>query len=121
MKINFNLTDAARKPLMRAIKEHLGVEWKYCGAPTFAYKIGAYEVSRYGVLSSKNSAVTAENAALLAFLAKMGFVGEDKENAKIEPSTASHAEVEPLDTITIEVPFSGNEEIYGHLSRARQA
>ena len=41
MKINYNMTGAARKSLVAAISEELNAPTNYLGAPTFAYTVAS--------------------------------------------------------------------------------
>ncbi len=50
MIINYNQIGAARKTFVKTIAELLNAELKYLGAPTMAYQIGEYTVTRGGDL-----------------------------------------------------------------------
>ena len=47
MRINYNLSGAARKALVTAIAEELNLSVHYKGAPTFAYEDGGSAVSEF--------------------------------------------------------------------------
>ena len=49
MRINYNVTGADRKALVRAMVELLGEPPVYQGAPSFAYAVGSYIVDKDGV------------------------------------------------------------------------
>ncbi|MDO4336953.1 MAG: hypothetical protein Q4C91_02585 [Eubacteriales bacterium] len=67
MEIFYNVTGPRRKELVAAISEFIGEKSTYLKAPTYAYTIGNYTVSRYGTLTGK------ENKALVEALAAQGF------------------------------------------------
>ena len=46
MRINYNVTGADRKALVRAMVELLGEPPVYQGAPSFAYAVGSYIVDK---------------------------------------------------------------------------
>ncbi len=55
MKINYSVTGARRKALVEAISKELDNPAKYLGAPTFAYKVGTYNIDRNGMLEGKDN------------------------------------------------------------------
>lgn len=67
MEILYNVTGPRRKQLVAAISEFTGEKSTYLKAPTYAYVIGNYTVSRDGTLIGK------ENKALVEALAAQGF------------------------------------------------
>lgn len=67
MEILYNVTGPRRKQLVAAISEFTGEKSTYLKAPTYAYAIGNYTVSRDGTLTGK------ENKALVESLAAQGF------------------------------------------------
>ena len=48
MELKYNLTGADRKRLVKAISEITDVPAKYLGAPSFAYQIDYFTVTREG-------------------------------------------------------------------------
>ena len=55
MRINYNLSGAARKALVTAIAEELNLPVHYKGAPTFAYEVGGYQIDKAGMLEGTDS------------------------------------------------------------------
>ena len=51
MTYHFNVTGADRKKLANFIGENIGQTPKYLGAPSFAYQIGSYNLSKDGTLT----------------------------------------------------------------------
>lgn len=71
--INFDVTGEQRRALVRAMSETLGEDATYQGAPTFAYTVDGYSVSRNGVVSCPDSATSEEVRQLIAALRDRGF------------------------------------------------
>jgi len=76
MQINYNLKGNARKELVKAISEITGMQSKYEGAPTFAYKIGAIKVDKNGIMEY-------EDESLRNSLAERGFVAENTQEISL--------------------------------------
>lgn len=55
MKIKFDIKKNERKAFVKEIGEILKVKPEYQGAPSFAYKIGAYIIDKDGVITSETS------------------------------------------------------------------
>ncbi len=55
MKIIYSLTGKERKALVEAVSHELSVAAKYLAAPTFAYMVGDYQISRDGELTGTNN------------------------------------------------------------------
>ncbi len=70
MTIIYNLTGVERKALVAAIGRLLDKPAVYAGVPTFAYTIGAYNVSQYGTLTGP------DNTGLVYALWQNGFTAE---------------------------------------------
>ena len=50
MKVNYNIQKEERKAMVAVVSKALGEKPVYCGAPTFSYKIGAFEITKGGSL-----------------------------------------------------------------------
>lgn len=70
MEAAFNVTGERRKALVEAIKAFVGAPAVYQNAPSFAYVIGDYTVSKTGTISGPTSEV------LMAALNAKGFIAE---------------------------------------------
>ena len=70
MKAVFNVTGERRKALVEAVKAFVDAPAVYQNAPSFAYVIGDYTVSKTGMVSGL------ANEALMAALNAKGFVAE---------------------------------------------
>lgn len=100
---NYNVTGERRKALVRAMSEILGEDAIYQGAPTFAYKIDGYTVSRSGLVTCPDSATGGEVEQLVTSLRELNFVPEGTDN---------------VNRLTVEIPRAGfSEEAYNNLQK----
>ncbi|GHV33189.1 hypothetical protein FACS18949_06480 [Clostridia bacterium] len=98
MEINFNVKGQERKNLATAISEITEQPLTNEGAPTFAWVIGTYSISRNGTLTISGE----DSGGLLTCLREKGFDFED------EPSDLEEIpESEQPDGLTIEMPLDG--------------
>ena len=114
MKIHYNITKEQRKKMVEIVGRTLGVQPIYCGAPTFAYKVGAFEITRDGCICFGDEADEAEVERVRTALREAGFAAEEEEfemtMAAVE--TAGEAAVETAATtddensLTISLPRS---------------
>lgn len=102
---NYNVTGEKRKELVRAMSEILGEDASYQGAPSFAFKIDGYTVSRDGLdgeadaytrlvsalcnMAKNQKRVTAkerdsenEKFTMRLFLIRLGFIGDEYKTAR---------------------------------------
>ena len=80
MKIHYNITKEQRKKMVEIVGRTLGVQPIYCGAPTFAYKVGAFEITRDGCICFGDEADEAEVERVRTALREAGFVAEEDES-----------------------------------------
>lgn len=73
MEIRYNAVGAARKSLVNAIGEILNVKPKYLGAPSMAYQIGRFKVTKVGTLVYDDDLDAQEVNNLLKRLGERGF------------------------------------------------
>lgn len=97
--IDFNIRKNERKKLVEAIAEFVCLDPEYCGAPSFAYKIGAMTVDKDGhLIVPFIEDEELEIIGILKFLTNRGFVAayitEDFEDESEEPTG-----------LTINIPF----------------
>ena len=95
MERNYNVSGAERKALVKVIGEALGVKPKYMGTPSYAFRIGSYEVSQHGVLTFEEDVETASVLAAIevaGFIAEQEDVEQDAPEATTEPQTSEIAE-----------------------------
>lgn len=79
MTINFNVTGAERKELVKLIANFTGCKSKYKGAPTFAYEVDYFTIDRNGALSFDERADSEEIENLIEMLAENGFTAVSRE------------------------------------------
>ncbi|MBR1811007.1 MAG: virulence protein [Clostridia bacterium] len=107
--IDFNISKQDRKKLVNAIAEWMGEDPVYCGAPTFAYTIGAVTVDKDGYVTIptiEEEEIVVEN--LLEFLTYKGFVAaiiyDEPDDAA--PAEEEQAELDSTQT-TVRLPADG--------------
>lgn len=99
MKVNYNVTGAARKELVKVIGSTLGTKPVYKFMPTCAFEIGAITVEKDGTMVWDERTDEATIQAVIAALAAAGFTAE------IEGEAAHDAE--EGDRLTIALPKDG--------------
>lgn len=104
MKINFNVTGAKRKELVKAIGEIIEVKPKYLGMPSAAYRIDYFTVSKDGILEFDDRADSEEIENLLESLAERGFTAENAERLNNTAAPENAAQIENVG-LTIEMPI----------------
>nr|DAW59026.1 MAG TPA: hypothetical protein [Caudoviricetes sp.] len=92
MERNYNVSGADRKQLVKAIGDALGTRPKYMGTPSFAFRIGSYEVTKHGVLIFEKDEQT---ASVLAAIDALGFVAEQSEREVLTDGSENDAEEIP--------------------------
>ena len=105
---HFNVSSQDRKNLVKAISEHLGMEAKYLGAPSFAYQVGTYTISKDGALSwsdldDADPEDPEESCSLIHALEVAGFHSEEADYfAEQEAAIEEQREMEPQHIETTE-------------------
>lgn len=98
--IDFNIQKKDRKKLVEAISEFVCLDPEYCGAPSFAYKIGAMTVDKNGLLKVPFiEDEELEIIGILEFLTKKGFTA-----ASI--TTDIDEEGEEIVNISLQIPMA---------------
>ena len=83
MKTNFNVTGSERKRLVQTISKSCGEDSRYLGAPSMAYEVGPFTVSRDGTLEFSDSIDSEIVEKLYEDIASAGFTFEAPETAEI--------------------------------------
>ncbi len=95
---HFNVSGDTKKKLVKLISSHLGIESKYLGVPSCAYRIGAYTVNKDGSLSWDED--DERTAGLLEAIKAEGFTTtedeETEEEVLVEEENEEEAEVNRL-------------------------
>nr|DAF61275.1 MAG TPA: hypothetical protein [Siphoviridae sp. ct0R320] len=99
MKVNYNIQKEERKAMVAAVSKALGEKPVYCAAPSFSYKVGAFEITKDGSLCFDDATDEATVARVRTTLREAGFTSEDWEN---EASCADTGADEPIQTETAE-------------------
>ena len=94
MKVNYNIQKEERKAMVGIVGKAVSENPVYCGAPSFSYKVGAFEITKDGSLCFDDATDEATLARVRTALREAGFMSEDWENEGIcadtgakEPST----------------------------------
>lgn len=98
MTIEFNITGAERKELVKAMGEILEVKPKYLGMPSAAYQIDYFTVDKNGAVTFEDSADSEEIENLLEQLALKGFAAADSAEESTEETTEVTISM-PLDMV----------------------
>ena len=102
MKVNYNIQKEERKAMVGIVGKVLETKPVYCGAPSFSYKVGAFEITKDGSLCFDDAADEATVTRVRTALREAGFTSEDGENEAFcgdtganEPSRPEAAVEEP--------------------------
>ena len=106
MKIHYNITKEQRKKMVEIVGRTLGVQPIYCGAPTFAYKVGAFEITRDGCICFGDEADEAEVERVRTALREAGFAAEEEESEMTTAEVETAAMTDDEDKLTISLPRS---------------
>ena len=111
MKIHYSITKEQRKKMVEVVGRTLDVQPVYCGAPSFSYRVGAFEITRDGSICVEDAA---EVERVRTALREAGFVAaeDETEMTTAEAETVGAAAVETAamtddeDKLTISLPRS---------------
>ena len=113
MKVNYNIQKEERKTMVAAVGKAVGEKPVYCGAPSFSYKVGAFEITKDGSLCFDDALDEATVARVRTALRETGFMskgGEDEAScaatAANEPSRTEAVTAEPPAVETAEIELS---------------
>ena len=106
MKIHYSITKEQRKKLVEVVGKALGVTASYCGAPTFAYKVGAFEITRDGSICFGDEADEAEVERVRTALREVGFVAEEDPFEVAMAESEEEATTDDENSLTISLPRS---------------
>ena len=95
MKVNYNIQKEERKAMVGIVDKVLETKPVYCGAPSFSYKVGAFEITKDGSLCFDDATDEATVARVRTALHEAGFMSEDGEN---KASCADTGEDKPIQT-----------------------
>ena len=89
MKVNYNIQKEERKAMVAVVGKALDEKLAYCGAPSFSYKVGAFEIAKDGSLCFDDALDEATVACVRTALREAGFTSEDEENTASCGDTAA--------------------------------
>ena len=89
MKVNYNIQKEERKAMVAVVSKALDTKPAYCGAPSFSYKVGAFEITKDGCLCFDDALDEATVARVRTALREAGFTAEDGENEASCADTAA--------------------------------
>ena len=95
MKVNYNIQKEERKAMVGIVGNVLETKPTYCGAPSFSYKVGAFEITKDGSLRFDDALDEVTVARVRTALREEGFMSEDWEN---EASCGDTGEDKPIQT-----------------------
>ena len=95
MKVNYNIQKEERKAMVGIVGKVLEMKPAYSGAPSFSYKVGAFEITKDGSLCFDDATDEATVARVRTALREAGFMSEDSEN---EASCTDTGADEPIQT-----------------------
>ena len=106
MRINYNVTGAQRKELVKVISDTTGAKATYMKMPTCNYEIDCFTVTKDGALEFDDMADSEEVEKVLDDIAAAGFEPEPQEPAEPEPEEDAEEAPETDETgLTVELPL----------------
>ena len=104
MKIHYNITKEQRKKTVEIVGRTLGVQPIYCGAPTFAYRVGAFEITRDGSICFGDEVDEAKVERVRTALREEGFVAEEEESEMTMAESEEDAATDDEDRLIVSIP-----------------
>ena len=80
MKVNYNIQKEERKAMVAAVGKAVSEKPVYCGAPSFSYKVGAFEITKDGNLCFDDALDEATVARVRTALREEGFMSDGGED-----------------------------------------
>ena len=100
MKIHYNITKEQRKKMVEIVGRTLGVQPIYCGAPTFSYRVGAFEITRDGSICGEDAA---EVERVRTALRGAGFAAEEDESEMTMAESEEDAATDDEDRLIVSI------------------
>ena len=104
MKIHYNITKEQRKKMVEIVGRTLGVQPIYCGAPTFAYRVGAFEITRDGSICFGDEVDEGEVERVRTALRGAGFAAEEEESEMPKAESEEDAATDDEDRLIVSIP-----------------
>lgn len=103
MQVNYNIQKEERKAMVAAVGKAIGENPAYCGAPSFSYKVGAFEITKDGSLCFDDALDEVTVARVRTALHEAGFTSEVGENETPCADTGAD-ELTATEIATSEIP-----------------
>ena len=103
MKIHYNITKEQRKKMVEIVGRTLGTTASYCGAPTFAYKVGTFEITRDGSICFGDEVDEAKVERVRTALREEGFVAEEEESEMTMAESEEDAATDDEDRLIVSI------------------
>ena len=104
MKIHYSITKEQRKKMVEIVGRTRGVQPIYCGAPTFAYKVGTFEITRDGSICFGDEVDEAEVERVRTALRGAGFAAEEDETEMTMAESEEDAATDDEDRLIVSIP-----------------
>ena len=106
MKIHYSITKEQRKKMVEAIGTALGTTASYCGAPSFSYRVGAFEITREGSVCFGDEADAAEVERVRTALREAGFTVAEDETELPTAEAEEELTTDDEDSLAVSLPRS---------------
>ena len=106
MKIHYNITKEQRKKTVEIVGRTLGVQPIYCGAPSFSYRVGAFEITRDGCICFGDEADEAEVECVRTALREAGFTVAEDETELPTAEAEEELTTDDEDSLAVSLPRS---------------
>ena len=103
MKIHYNITKEQRKKMVEVIGTALGMTASYCGAPSFSYRVGAFEITRDGSICFGDEVDEAEVERVRTALRGAGFAAEEDESEMTMAESEEDAATDDEDRLIVSI------------------
>ena len=106
MKIHYSITKEQRKKMDEVIGTALGTTASYCGAPSFSYRVGAFEITRDGCICFGDEADEAEVERVRTALREAGFTVAEDETELPMAEAEEELTTDDEDSLAVSLPRS---------------
>ena len=103
MKVNYNIQKEERKAMVAAVSKVLGEKPAYCGAPSFSYKVGTFEITKDGSLCFDDATDDAMVARVRTAL-RVDAAEIESSRTETAPDEPTIVETEADEQIQMETP-----------------
>lgn len=104
-ELNYNVTGSERKHLVTVIANATECKATYLGAPSFAYEVDYFTISKEGCVSFDDRADSEEIERLITTLAEQGFEAVNNNYAPAEESKPTETPTVPCTDLIVSLPF----------------